>query len=175
MREWMRDVQIRDPLFGDLPLAQWSGDSLEDRHAEPWRSFRLAKQQRAQRDDQAAKATLHEILLTPNLESRHYLQAWHFLRGLGEQPAPEQAKHIYGVVIEVALQEGLEIVAAYEDRSARYFNYSGAGVVWEHPDASLDENVEALLAAGRNVVAQIGPWTASVRPHPLRVKRALTC
>ena len=31
-------------------------------------------------------------------------------------------------------------------------------MIWEHPNSALDEQVEALLEAGRVVVAQIGPW-----------------
>lgn len=94
----------------------------------------------------------------PDLESRHYLQAWHFLRELGEQPSAVEAKQLYGVVVEVGMDEGLDIVAAYADHTARYFNYSGAAIIWERPDDSLDADVDALLGAGRIVAAQIGPW-----------------
>jgi hypothetical protein len=92
------------------------------------------------------------------LESRHYLQAWHFLRELGVQANADEAKRVYGVVVEVALESGLDIVAAYADGAARYFNYSGAAVIWERPDDSLAQSIEALLEAGRVVAAQIGPW-----------------
>ncbi len=157
-------AEIRDTLFGDLPFAEWPSDpGLAE--AEPWRSFATAERDAEAGNDTAAKAALHAILKMEGLEGRHYLQAWHFLRSLGEMPAIDQAKRVYGVVVEVALPEGLDIVAAYEDGSARYFNYSGAAVIWEHPDGSLDELVEELLEAGRIVVAQIGPWEDE-RPGP---------
>lgn len=56
------------------------------------------------------------------------------------------------------MPEGLDLLAAYSDHSARYYNYSGAGVVWEHPDTSLDSPIDELLAAARQVVEMIGPW-----------------
>ena len=101
----------------------------------------------------------------PGLEPRHYLQAWHYLRLHGAQPPPAVAKQVLGVVIEVALPEGLDLLAAYPDHSARYYNYSGAGVVWEHPDATLDAQIDALLTAAARVVAEIGPWEQA-RPAP---------
>ena len=93
----------------------------------------------------------------PGLESRHYLQAWHFLRELGVDPT-DGGKQVLGVVVEVALPKGLDIVAAYADHTARYFNFSGAAVIWERPDESLDASIDDLLKNGQTVVAQISVW-----------------
>ena len=164
--ENLSDLQIRDTLFGDLPFEDWPGEATDNIEAEPWRSFAIAGKQNAAGDLATAKSTLQDILRMTDLESRHYLQAWHFLRQMNEQPPPEEAKHVYGVVVEVALEDGLDIVAAYEDLSARYFNYSGAAIIWEHPDNSLDENTKALLQAGQTVAAQIGPWDGPRPPAP---------
>jgi hypothetical protein len=155
---------IRDTLFGDVPVELWPrGD---DAQAEPWASFVAARRSAAAGDRATALRTYQAILAMPALEARHYLQAYHGLRGLGIQPPADKAKHVYGVVVEVALPEGLDIVAAYEDGTARYYNYSGAGVVWERPDDSLDETVAALLAVGRTVAQQIGPWEQARPPAP---------
>jgi hypothetical protein len=149
---------IRDVVFGDLPLSEWPSASSELSDEEPWASFIKAGNQLNGGDEAAAKEALRGILAMPDLESRHYLQAWHFLRELGEQPSAVEAKQLYGVVVEVGMDEGLDIVAAYADHTARYFNYSGAAIIWERPDDSLDADVDALLGAGRIVAAQIGPW-----------------
>ena len=77
----------------------------------------------------------------------------------------DQANHVAGVVVEVGLEGGLDLLAAYDDHTARYYNYSGAGVVWEHPDASLDAAIDALLARGQVICQQIGPWEGE-RPGP---------
>ena len=152
---------IRDILFGDLPFSQWPNQASTIVDGEPWLSFISARDQLDTGNQESGKQTLRRILEMPDLESRHYLQAWHFLRELGESPADGDAKRLYGVVVEVALDEGLDIVAAYADHTARYLNYSGAAIVWERPDESLDQAIDSLLAAGRMVVAQIGPWEGS--------------
>jgi hypothetical protein len=154
---------IRETLFGDMPFSEWPSDSSTRQQDEPWMSFIAAKNQLNAGHEAEAKDILRRILDMQSLESRHYLQAWHFLRSLGEQPPTAEAKRLYGIIVEVALQDGLDIVAAYADHTARYFNYSGAAVIWERPDDSLDATIEALFEAGRKVAAQIGPWE-DVRP-----------
>jgi hypothetical protein len=101
----------------------------------------------------------------PGLEPRHYLQAWTFLREHGERPSPDVAKQVLGIVVEVGLPAGLDLLAVYADRSARYYNHAGGGVVLERADGSLAELFDALLAAAADVVARIGPWDEA-RPWP---------
>jgi len=148
---------IRKTLFGDMPLDQWPREgSASD--AFPWSGFVSARSHLAAGRLDAAISCWRQILEQPALEPRHYLQAWHFLRKHGQKPSPDTAKLVLGVVIEVTMPEGLDLLAVYSDHSARYYNYSGAGVVWEHPDTSLDSAIDQLLAASSQVVAQIGPW-----------------
>jgi hypothetical protein len=164
MFNWLKNKQqpehteIRDVLFGDLPLSQWPSDSSSQPQEEPWLSLVTVRNSLADGNKEEAIRVLQGILVMPGLESRHYLQAWHFLRELGIQPSDNEAKQVYGVVVEVAMPQGLDILAAYSDRTARYFNYSGAAVIWERPDDSLDHTLDALLEAGQMVAAQIGPW-----------------
>ena len=131
--------QIRDTLFGDMPFEEWAQPS----HAhEPWASFRTAKNALDGGDRQACIGILKDIVSRTSLESRHYVQGWHFLRQLGVVPPPEKAQEILGVVVEVDMKNGLDLLAAYSDLSARYYNFSGAGVVWERPDATLDACIQ---------------------------------
>lgn len=154
----------RDLLFGDLPMEQWPRETTAT--AEPWRSFVEARTRLKAGNKADAIRILQGIQATVGLESRHYLQAWHFLRELGVQPAAEVAKRLYGVIVEVGLDEGVDIVVAYADYTARYFNYTGASIIWERADASLDQPVGSLLEAGRVVVEQIGPWDKARPPAP---------
>lgn len=158
--------EIRDTLFGDLPFSEWPHDGADCARIEPWLSFTTARAELSNNNEATAKQILHGILAMQNLESRHYLQAWTFLRALNEQPAGAQAKFVYGVVVEVTLEQGLDIVAAYADLTARYFNYSGAAIIWERPNDSLNQYVEALLQAGKIVAEQIGPMTEPRGPAP---------
>jgi hypothetical protein len=78
----------------------------------------------------------------------------------------EKAKEVLGVVVEIAMQQGWDLVAAYSDRHARYYNYSGAGVVWERPTGMLDVSIDSLLRVGGPVAQVIGLWEAARPPAP---------
>ncbi len=150
---------LRDTLFGDISIELWpEGDAGEY----PWSAFAEARTL----GGSEAIARWKQVAADAQVESRHRLQAWHFLRGVGVDPTPDEEKQLLGVVIEVAMPEGLDLLAAYADFSARYFNYSGAGVIWDRPDSSLDGEIAALFRESSNVLAQIGPWDGDRPPAP---------
>jgi hypothetical protein len=153
-------LEARETLFGDMPLEDW----LEvGNDGEGWELFADARDHlEAGAQDQAAEA-LKKIVLHPALESREYLQAWHLLRQLGVWPHASRVKMLLGVVVEVGLEEGLDLVAVYADKTARYYNFSGAGVTWGRPDASLDREIDGVLSAAAEAVARIG---RSDKPRP---------
>ncbi|RPH72182.1 MAG: hypothetical protein EHM78_04200 [Myxococcaceae bacterium] len=154
-------LAMRELLFGDIAPDRWP--ERDDLTEEPWRSFIEARRALGAGDRGAAIARLRTVLEQPDLDSRQVLQAWHALRLAGSPPPAELAKRVEGVVVEVGLEGGLDLLAAYRDLSARYVSFSGAAIIWEHPDRSLDGDIETLLSAGRRVVAAIGPWE---RPRP---------
>jgi hypothetical protein len=156
---------LRDTLFGDVPLDAWPPVSDDDREF-PWSAFSGARSYLNAGRIGDAMANWRSVLEQPGLETRHYLQAWHFLRQVGEEPPAAAAKQVLGVVAEVALPEGLDVLAAYVDHTARYYNSSGSGVVWDHPDGSLDRRIDSLISASAAVVGQIGPWEGT-RPTKL--------
>ena len=160
--------EIRDTMFGDLPLSRL----VQVRHTatltEPWASFQRARKLIEAGDQDAGKQELHQILKIPKLESRVYLQAWHSLRELGEEPPRAIEKEVLGVVVEVGMRRGLDLISAYSDHRARYFNYSGAGILWDRPDDSLDEVIDDLLKQGAGVVQIIAPWRHPRPPEPTK-------
>lgn len=158
---------LREVLFGDMPLDQWPRDGQLS-ETFPWSSFALARSHLASGDQKAAIGCWRQILEHPGLEPRQYLQAWHFLRQHGQLPPSDVAKQVLGVVVEVAMPSGLDLLVAYSNHSARYYNYSGAGVVWERPDTSLDATIDKLLDSAKRVVAKIGPWEQARPPAPPR-------
>ena len=155
-------VELRDTLFGDLPLDRWVGDGSLSQ-AFPWSAFAAARADISKGRREAAVRKWIEIVHHPGLEPRHYLQAWHYLRIAGHQPPADISKQVLGVVVEVGLEGGLDLLAAYRDYSARYYNFSGAGVVWEHPNDAMNDKIDALLEASSRAAARIGPWE-SARP-----------
>ena len=161
-------VGVREALFGDMPLSKWTAPSRQATVSEPLSSFERAKLFIESGDTQQAKAALRGILEIPGLESRQYLQAYHFLRQLGEVPTQELSKRVLGVVVEVGMRNGLDLIAGYADHSARYYNYSGAAVIWERPNDTLDIVIDELLRVGGVVVQVIGPSQEARRPAPSR-------
>lgn len=157
---------IRDTLFGDLPISEWTGDPIPEVARQPWESFIQGKRLWDAGDIQAASQVFKQIATTPDLESRHYLQAWHFLRSLGQIPIDQEGNKLLGVVVEVGMAKGVDLVAGYADHHARYYNYSGAGVVWERPTAQLDSTIDTVLKAGTITLAAIGPWKDARPPAP---------
>ena len=129
-----------------------SGDS------EPWVSFRRAKERLDSGDIDSATAVFQNILGMPQLESRQYLQAYRFLRELNVSPPKDNEKDVLGVVVEVGMPKGLDLLAAYADHHARYYNFGGAAVIWERPNDLLDASIDELLLEAKTVAQVIGVW-----------------
>lgn len=160
--------KVRDLLFGDVTISEFAKNSPSATAVEPWNSFQQVRLSLDSRDPRTAQKVLQGILQTPDLESRHYLQAWYYLRSLGVHPPPQKQKELLGVVIEVGINDGLDLLAAYSDHRARYYNYSGKSIIWERPDASLDPTIDKLFTASQRALNGIGPWTDPRPPAPPR-------
>lgn len=153
-------TDLRELLFGDVPIEEWAGTTRDV----PWIHFQDAEHAMAHADIPAAEAALHAVLNTPELESRQYLQAWSCLRQLDRDALTGLPEELYGVVLDVPLAQGVDTLAAYEDRSARYLNQGGGGIVWDTTDPVMDGLIEALLTAARPLSATIGVWESSRPP-----------
>jgi hypothetical protein len=99
---------------------------------------------------------LTAIAEDPSQESRLRLLAYNRLRELN-QPVP--SKKLFGVVIEVGMEEGLDVLAAYPDGYVRYINHKESMSVYESVPASWMVTVRRLMTASQAAVEQIGPWT----------------
>jgi hypothetical protein len=159
-------TELRELLFGDVPIEDWAGTSTEP----PWMHFKDAEHAMAHADVQGAEAALHAVLDTPALESRQYLQAWSCLRQLDRDALTGLPERLYGVVLDVPLEQGYDTLAAYDDRTARYLNQGGGAVIWQVEDAEMNALIDDLLTAARPLLASVGVWE-SARP-PLSAGRA---
>jgi len=68
------------------------------------------------------------------------------------------AKILLGVIIEVPLEQGLDVLAAFAEGGVRYLNQSGKVAIFEgqgHPVAVL---AKELIEVSQPIVNQIGPW-----------------
>lgn len=152
----------RDTLFGDLPIETWAINDT----SEPWASFKAAKDKIESNQPSEAIEILKGITEQENLESRHYIQAFHHLKQLGcVEEGPTQ---LFGVVVEIGFRPGqYDLLATYSDLSVRYYNFSGNAIFWEHPNNSLDDEIKDVLELGTDILNNIGPWDGA-RPYPIR-------
>jgi hypothetical protein len=109
---------LRQTVFGDAPLDVWTARGA-GQPGQPWDSFEQAREmaQVGYRDE--AVRIWRQIASADGLESRHTLQAWHFLRQAGQPPPPDQARLVLGVAAEMPVRKGHDLLAAYRDGTAR--------------------------------------------------------
>lgn len=161
------ESDLRDTLFGDLPLSVLTKQNHADA-TEPWSLFEKADKSLETNDEPKAIEALISITKTPGFESRIYLQAWHFLRKLGVTPPHDLVRKVYGTIVEVMLEQGPDVVAAYADHSARYLNFSGSAIIWDNPDDSMSQQIDGILSAGKHIINNIEPWNGKRPSSPSR-------
>jgi len=106
---------------------------------------------------------LAAVATDQNLEARQRLLAYRLLAAGG---APVQRQELLGVVVEVGLPGGLDVLAAFEDGGARYFNQAEKLLIWETSTPQSAHLIQALFAESLRVVNRIGKWDQKRRPFP---------
>ena len=162
-------LELRETLYTRASLDPFIARLQDDaKSAFPWSNFVAANQALKDGDKAGAISQLKQIVETQGLETRIRLQAWHTLVSLGELPVETLRGYTQGVVIENHMDQGLDIVAAYSDNSARYWNYTGTGIVWDARDPEIDKLVFELLKIGFEITKRIGIGLRDTPPVPER-------
>jgi hypothetical protein len=112
-----------------------------------------------------------QIADAPDIEARHVLQAWTFLRANGVVPTPSLERVVFGVVVEVPVSGGRDVLAAYQDGSCRYLNHSGSVAV---VDDVLQSDVHAVIELGQRLAERLGTWDQLTLPELPRRHARLT-
>jgi len=83
----------------------------------------------------------------------------------GHKPAK---KELLAVIVEAGLDKGLDVLASFNNGTARYINQTGKMLIWETTDQKSNELTKDLFLKSQNVVNQIGPWDKPRnKPEPL--------
>lgn len=106
---------------------------------------------------------LQAVAADKTLEARPRLLAYRRLAATG---AFIDHREILGVVVEVGLPAGLDVLAAFSEGSARYLNQAEKLLVWETQTTASRQLLDQLFAASLPVVNQIGKWDQPRRPFP---------
>lgn len=158
---------LRETLYTRASLDPFLARLKEDSKTRfPWSNFFAAADAMKAGDNAGAVSLLKQIVEKQGLNTRIHLQAWHTLRSLGEWPPESQRGYLQGMVVENHMDHGLDIVAAFRDYTARYWNYSGTGVVWEARDREIDPLIVNMLAVGDAIMKKIGIGQHEPPPVP---------
>ncbi len=143
--------RVYDLLFcDDLALYQQDNQST----GYPW-AVLLA--------DAPTPEQLQAVATDKTLEARARLLAY---RRLAASGAFIDHREILGVVVEVGLPGGLDVLAAFSEGGARYLNQAEKLLVWETQTPESRQLLDQLFAASLAVVNQIGKWEQPRRPFP---------
>jgi hypothetical protein len=108
---------------------------------------------------------LFAIIQSGETESRVKLLANLIFR---QQGWPVPVRELLGVIVELGLEGGLDVLASYRDGTARYINYTGHMIIWESPDDASNQLTNTLFREAEKIVSQIGPWHKPRRPFPAK-------
>ncbi len=113
--------------------------------------------------DHPDKTVLRKIAYEKANEGRVRALAYNRLRAAGEEVPP---KKVFGVIVEVRLKQGLDVLASFAEGGVRYLNQSGKIVIFEGDGNPVEGLAKELVAVSHPVVNRIGPWEKQRLPPP---------
>lgn len=114
--------------------------------------------------DKSTVADLQRIVDDKGSDPRIKMLAYNRQLELGHTPG---RKELLGVIVEVGLDDGLDVLAAFVNGTARYINYTGKIIIWETPDdPQANAIIRQLFEHSIAIVQRIGPWDQARRPQP---------
>jgi hypothetical protein len=109
---------------------------------------------------------LQKIIDDINSDPRFKILAYNRQLASGHKPTK---KELLAVIVEVGLDEGIDVLASFNNGTARYINHTGKILVWETTeDTAANKITNDLFANSQNIVNQIGAWDKPRRPNPTK-------
>jgi hypothetical protein len=159
----MADVaQFIELLFADQTLDQLVA-SLNKKTApdQAWMFLTKAAEHIRRGETGRAAELLLELAGHPKIPTRYLLWSWATLRRLGIHPKSDEADNVKGVVIQVPIESGVDVLAAYADGTARYVNHSGKILVWEITDNTISSMIRKLLQSCKHLCGVVAAGSAN--------------
>lgn len=109
---------------------------------------------------------LQKIIDDTNADPRIKVLAYNKQRSTGHKP---NKKELLAVIVEVGLDDGLDVLASFNNGTARYINQTGKILVWETTTVTkANQLTQELFAKSQQILNQIGPWDKLRKPHPAK-------
>jgi len=116
--------------------------------------------------DSSSIAEFQKIIDDKNSDPRVKILAYNRQLALGHKPTKKQ---LLAVIVEVGLDNGLDVLASFNNGTARYINQTGKILVWETTDDKAANKItNELFVNSQNIVNQIGAWNKPRRPNPTK-------
>lgn len=114
-------------------------------------------------DDHSTETEIRSVLEDTNVETRIKNLAQNRLSSSNIKLA---YKELLAIIVEIGLDSGLDVLAAYRDGSARYINHTGKILIWDARDTTSDQLMADFFSEGEKIVNKIGPWDKPRLPCP---------
>ena len=122
--------------------------------------------------ENSSAAELQKIIDDPKSDPRIKVLAYNKLIASGINPSK---KELLAVIVEVGLDNGLDVLASFNNGTARYINHTGKILIWETiADEKANEITNLLFENSQNIVNQIGVWDKARRPQPTKGNLRIT-
>lgn len=110
------------------------------------------------------KAALSCFANDDSIDGRMRAYAYNRLAALGARPS---ARSLLGVVVEVPLDGGLDVLSVFRHGGVRYLNPAGKLAIFDGDNTPVAPMARALLAVAEPVMDRIGPWNQQRLPPPM--------
>lgn len=106
--------------------------------------------------ESSSQSDLQKIIDAKDSDPRIKVLAYNKLTASGQKPLK---KEILAVIVEVGLDGGLDVLASFNDGTARYINKTGKILIWEtREDQNANNITTQLFKHSKSIVNAIGVW-----------------
>ncbi len=106
---------------------------------------------------------LEKIIKDNTLESRVRILAYH---GLAARGVLINHKELLGIIIEMGMDKGVDVLAAYSDGTASYIDQSGKLAIRDVNDNKSNLIIKELFSHGENIINNTAPFDKPRLPYP---------
>jgi hypothetical protein len=115
---------------------------------------------------------LQKIIADTSSDPRIKVYAYNKQRASGCKP---DKKELLAVIVEVGLDGGLDVLASFQNGTARYINQTERMLIWETTtDTKANELTKDLFTKSEQIVNQIGAGNNVRSPHPVKGNARIT-
>jgi hypothetical protein len=115
--------------------------------------------------DTSSVTDLQKIVDDSTADPRAKILAYNKQLASGHKPTK---KELIAVIVEVGLDSGLDVLASFNNGTARYINQTGKMLIWETTDSTSSQLTADLFTKSATIVNNIGPWDKPRRPAPTK-------